>query len=106
MRRIQKMSKKKKDNFDIEILGHKFNVLLTSDKNLLLVNGRECLGVANPGEGYIRLSSEQTAFEQRQTLTHEILHCIDWIMHNGEFKYDEETIDTLARGLVTLRKDI
>lgn len=101
------MSKKKlKDSFDIEVLGHTFTVELTDDYNKLNFNGNTCLGLVNYLTGMIYISSNQRPLEQRQTLTHEILHCIDYIMHNGQCKYDEETIDTLARGLVTLRKEI
>ena len=39
----------------------------------------------------------------RLTFFHELLHIIDFILHNEENKYDEETVNVLARGLNTVR---
>lgn len=97
------MKKKRlKNNFDIEILGYTFNVSVTED--LLISQGNVCQGLANPSEHWIKIDSKLDYQQQQQTLSHEILHCIDWLMNNEQFTLSEEVINKLATGLVTVKK--
>ena len=51
----------------------------------------------------ILLDSKQSKESLKQTFYHELLHAIDWLSHNEVFQYDEETVNVLARGLMTVK---
>lgn len=94
---------KPKNNLKLEILGHEVTVKVTDNTSDLLLNGTLCYGIAKPKEGVIYIMEGLTKQEERVTFYHEILHYIDFLLHNEEFKYDEDTVNVLARGLSTLR---
>lgn len=94
---------KLQDKLLIEILGHKVKVEITSDRNKLLLDNRLCFGISIPREGSITIMKGLTKQEEKFVFYHEVLHYIDWLLHNEEFKYDEETVNVLARGLATIK---
>lgn len=103
------MTKKKQKNktilgFDeFEVLGNTFKIIETNDINTLL-EGRDIpLGKCIPREHKVILDNTQAPQEVKQTFYHELLHLIDWLSHNENFTYDEETINVLARGLLTVK---
>lgn len=103
------MTKKKKREptilgfSDIEILGHPVRVIETDDVNELLNSGQVCYGVCRPKDNEIIIDKRQTKQAIKQTFYHELLHYIDYIMHNEEFKYEEEVVNVLATGLSTVK---
>lgn len=103
------MTKKKAKNIiginKVEVLGHTFNIIETGDANLLNCNNVVTYGLCMPLESRIIISTNQSRESMKQTFYHELLHAIDYISHNEEFKYDEECINVLARGLMTVRID-
>lgn len=103
------MTKKKKkvdtilDFTSIEVLGHTITIEETSDPGRLLVNNQLCYGLFSPLDMRIIISTNQSGQGMKQTFYHELLHAIDWLSHNEEYKYDEETVNVLGRGLATVR---
>lgn len=102
------MTKKKKNKtllgFSfVEVLGHKIRIIETEDNNELLLGSNLTYGQFRPLDMEIIISTNQGILSVNQTFYHELLHAIDWIMHNEEYKYDEEVVNVLARGLATVR---
>lgn len=102
------MTKKKKKNTvlgfsQVEVLGHKIRIIETTDTNELLMGNSLTYGQFRPLDMEIIVSTNQGISGIQQTFYHELLHAIDWIMHNEEYKYDEEVVNVLARGLATVR---
>ena len=100
------MTKKKNTvlGFDkITVLGHDFKIVETDDANDLILDNALSLGIVKLNEREIVLNKKQPIGEMEQALYHEILHVIDWIMHNEKCEYGEDIINTLARGLATIR---
>lgn len=89
----------------VEVLGHTISVEETTDTTELLVNNQLCYGLFSPLESKIVISTNQSAQNIKQTFYHELLHAIDWLSHNEEYKYDEEVVNVLGRGLSTVRID-
>lgn len=89
----------------IEVLGHTIIIEETDDPNKLLVNNQLCFGLFSPLELKIVISTNQSGQNMKQTFYHELLHAIDWLSHNEEYKYDEEVVNVLGRGLSTVRVD-
>lgn len=89
----------------IEVLGHTIAIEETDDPNKLLVNNQLCFGLFSPLELKIIISTNQSGQNMKQTFYHELLHAIDWLSHNEEYKYDEEVVNVLGRGLSTVRVD-
>ena len=89
----------------IEVLGHTITIEETSDTNKLLVNNQLCFGLFTPLDLKIVISTNQSEQNMKQTFYHELLHAIDWLSHNEEYKYDEEVVNVLGRGLSTVRVD-
>lgn len=87
----------------VEVLGHKLRIVETNSTDELLLNNSLCYGIAKPVEDTIVLSTRQSETQMQVTFYHELLHVIDWILHNEQFEYDEDVINTLARGLATVK---
>lgn len=87
----------------IEVLGHTLKVVETDNTDDLLVNGQLCFGAFDPIASKITISLRQSGENMKQTFYHELLHAIDWLSHNEEYKYDEEVVNILGRGLSTVR---
>lgn len=94
---------KLKETLKIELLGHPITVKVTNKVEELLLDNQLCCGICNPKESKIIIRNGMSEVEQTVTFYHEILHYIDYLMHNESFKYDEETVNVLARGLATLK---
>lgn len=102
------MAKKKKTKNligidKVEVLGHTFKVIETDDVNELISNNVMCYGLCKFLEQEIVISKRQSIQSMKQVFYHELLHAIDYLMHNEETKYDEECVNVLARGLLTVR---
>lgn len=87
----------------VEILGYHFDIVETDVTDELILDGSLCYGIASPMENKITISARQSDDQMMQTFFHEILHIIDWILHNQKFEYDEDVINTLATGLKTIK---
>ena len=87
------------------MLGHTITIEETSDATKLLLNNQLCYGLFNPLELKIVISTNQSGQNIKQTFYHELLHAIDWLSHNEEYKYNEEVVNVLGRGLSTVRID-
>lgn len=99
---MKKKQKRTKLGFSkVEVLGNTFKIIET-DENIEY-NRSIVYGLCLPYDNLIYLDSRQSTESIRQTFYHELLHAIDWLMHNEEFKYDEETVNVLARGLATVK---
>lgn len=105
------MSKKKTKskqvlNFDVvEVLGHKFKIIETDKEELLKSDRSITFGMVRFYDNIIYIDNRQSPQNIKQTFFHELLHAIDWISHNENCEYNEECINVLARGLMTLRID-
>lgn len=101
------MKKKKKNSIlgfnKLEVLGHTLKVIETDNIEELLVSGQLCFGAFHPIDSKIVVSTRQSPENMKQTFYHELLHAIDWLSHNEEYKYDEEVVNVLGRGLATVR---
>lgn len=95
---------KRKLNFEcVEVLGHKFKIIETSDENLLKEGRNITFGMARFYDNIIVIDNRQSVQNVNQVFYHELLHIIDWITHNEQCAYDEECVNVLARGLATVR---
>lgn len=102
---MAKKKKKTKLGIDkVQVLGHTFRVIETDDDKVLLDGGRNvALGFIRYFDSVIYIDSRQSLENMKQTFFHELLHAIDFISHNEQIAYDEETVNVLARGLMTVR---
>lgn len=106
-----KKNKKKKVNkktildFDkVEVLGHTFNIIETDDDKVLLDGGRNvAFGYVKLYDNIIVIDTRQSKQNVYQTFYHELLHVIDFLSHNEQREYDEECVNVLARGLMTVK---
>lgn len=104
MAKSKKTNKTKLGFSKVEVLGHHFNIIETDRDDVLLDGGRTvALGFVKYFEGIIVIDSRQSKESMMQTFFHELLHAIDFILHNEQVTYDEETVNVLARGLNTVR---
>lgn len=87
----------------VEVLGHTLRVKETNVTDELMVGGQLCFGAYHPIESLITISTRQSPENMHQTFYHELLHAIDFLSHNEEYKYDEETVNVLGRGLSTVK---
>lgn len=88
----------------VEVLGHHFDIIETDRDDVLLDGGRNvALGFVKYFEGIIVIDSRQSLESMKQTFYHELLHAIDFISHNEQVMYEEEVVNVLARGLMTLK---
>lgn len=87
----------------VEVLGHTFKVIETDKDEDLLIDRNVTMGFIRYFDSVIYIDSRQSLQNMEQTLYHEILHAIDFISHNERIEYDEDTVNTLARGLMTVR---
>lgn len=88
----------------VEVLGHHFDIIETDSDDILLDGGRNvALGFVKYFEGIIVIDSRQSLESMKQTFYHELLHAIDFISHNEQVMYEEEVVNVLARGLMTLK---
>lgn len=85
----------------IEILGHTMEVIKFEPPRYL--RGVEVDGEVNVMKRKIFINDSLSAAQQKQTLYHEILHAIDWILNNEDYTMDEDDINKLATGLSTLK---
>lgn len=101
------MSKKKNKpilGFDtVEVLGHEFKIIETDNEELLKDGRNITFGRARFYDNVIIIDNRQSFQNMQQVFYHELLHIIDWISHNEAIVYDEECINVLARGLMTVR---
>lgn len=89
----------------VEVLGHTLRVTESGVTDDLVYNGSLCFGLYKPIESEIVISTRQSPENMRQVFYHELLHAIDFLSHNEEYKYDEEVVNVLGRGLATVRLD-
>ena len=88
----------------VEVLGHHFDIIETDSDDILLDGGRNvALGFVKYLEGIIVIDSRQSLESMKQTFYHELLHAIDFISHNEQVMYEEEVVNVLARGLMTVK---
>lgn len=101
----KKKNKKTILGFDtIEVLGHTFRIIETDNDAILLDGGRNvALGFVKYFDSLIVIDNRQSKQSMVQTFYHELLHAIDWISHNEQIAYDEETVNVLGRGLATVK---
>lgn len=85
----------------IEILGHTMEVIKFEPPRYL--RGVEVDGEVSVMKRKIFINDSLSAAQQKQTLYHEILHAIDWILNNECYTVDEEIINKLATGLATCK---
>lgn len=102
------MKKKKSESIlgieKVQVLGHTFKIIETDKDEVLLDGGRNvALGFIKYFDSVIYIDSRQSPENMKQTFFHELLHAIDFISHNEQVMYDEETVNVLARGLMTVR---
>ena len=101
------MVKKKQKNrlgFDtVEVLGHTFKIIETDKDEDLLMDRNVTMGFIRYFDNVIYIDSRQSLQNMKQTFYHELLHAIDFISHNERIEYDEETVNVLARGLMTVK---
>lgn len=104
MAKSKKTNKTKLGFSKVEVLGHTFDIIETDKDDILLDGGRTvALGFIKYFDSIIVIDSRQSKENMKQTFFHELLHAIDFILHNEQLAYDEETVNTLARGLNTVR---
>lgn len=100
----KKQKKSKLGINKVEVLGHTFKVVETDSDAVLLDGGRNvALGFIRYFDSIIYIDSRQSLENMKQTFFHELLHAIDFISHNEQVAYDEECVNVLARGLMTVR---
>ena len=104
MAKSKKTNKTKLGFSKVEVLGHHVTIKETDDESLLMAGGRTVpAGWCDCNNGTIVIDNRFSKDYMRLTFFHELLHMIDFILHNEENKYDEETVNVLARGLNTVR---
>lgn len=99
----KKMNKTRLGFSYVKILGHTYKIIETNDDKLLTSDRSVAFGRALFYDNLIYIDSRQSTQSMEQVLYHEILHIIDWISHNESLRYDEETVNVLARGLATVK---
>lgn len=87
----------------VEVLGHTFKIIETDKDEDLLIDRNVAMGLIRYFDSVIYIDSRQSLQNMKQTFYHELLHAIDFISHNERIEYDEETVNVLARGLMTVR---
>lgn len=102
------MKKKKKKGsilgFEyVEVLGHTFKIIETDNEELLKDSRSIAFGLARFYDNVIYIDSRQSLQNIKQVFYHELLHIIDWISHNEQCQYNEECVNVLARGLMTVK---
>lgn len=102
------MSKKKTNKTKlgysyVKILGHVYKIIETDKDEELISDRAVAFGRALFYDNLIYIDSRQSVQSMEQVLFHEIFHIIDWISHNESLRYDEETVNVLARGLATIK---
>lgn len=101
---MKKKKKKTKLGFEyVEVLGHTFKIIETDKDEDLLVDRNVAMGFIRYFDNVIYIDTRQSLQNIKQTFYHELLHAIDFIMHNEHIEYDEDTVNTLARGLMTVK---
>ena len=78
----------------IKIGGYKYRIILDSSNRLL---DEAVQGEVNHRKLEIRVHSSRPNSQRRESLIHEILHCVDKIYGNGGL--EEQTVHLLAEGL-------
>jgi Zn-dependent peptidase ImmA (M78 family) len=102
----KKTKKKTKLGFEyVEVLGHTFKIIETDKDEDLLSDRQVALGLIKYFDSVIYIDTRQSMQNIKQTFFHELLHAIDFISHNERVEYDEETVNVLARGLMTVRTE-
>ena len=100
----KKTKKKSRLGIDtVEVLGHTFKIIETDKDEDLLVDRNVAMGFIRYFDSVIYIDSRQSIQNMKQTFYHELLHAIDFISHNERIEYDEETVNVLARGLMTVK---
>jgi len=100
----KKTKKKTRLGFSkVEVLGHTLHIKETDNTDELLINNQLVFGAFSPIDSLIILSTRQSPENMKQTFFHKLLHAIDWLSHNEEYKYDEEVVNALGRGLSTVK---
>lgn len=101
---MKKKKKKTKLGFEyVEVLGHTFKIIETDKDEDLLADRQVALGLIRYFDNVIYIDTRQSLQNIKQTFYHELLHAIDFISHNEHIEYDEETVNVLARGLMTVK---
>lgn len=104
MKKKKKTKAKTKLGFEyVEVLGHTFKIIETDKDEDLLSDRQVALGLIRYFDNVIYIDTRQSLQNIKQTFYHELLHAIDFISHNEHIEYDEECVNVLARGLMTVK---
>lgn len=87
----------------INILGFTYKIELVDSCTEIIVGGRACFGSCDFIEQTIRIAKDQDYQQMVQTLLHEIIHAIDYIMSGNEgTQLEEKQTDLIATGLASV----
>lgn len=86
----------------INILGFSYEITLTEDKNILNLNQELVDGFINLRDKTIYIDSSLTFELQLQTLCHEIVHAIDYLMTKNDENLTENQTDIIGTGLASI----
>lgn len=88
----------------INIKGFTYNVILTNDKNNLLVDDVLCMGRIDYRNQIIYISTEMCMEQQLQTFIHEVIHAIDFLVTKTDSneQLTEVQTDNIAIGLTSI----
>lgn len=89
---------------ELNILGMKYDVILTEDYNILNIHGKLANGIVDNYQRKIWISTRMNYESMVHTLVHEVIHIIEWIYdrHNERTDLTEWQIDMIASGVLTL----
>lgn len=89
---------------ELNILGMKYDVVLTEDYNILNIHGKLANGIVDNYQRKIWISTRMNYESMVHTLVHEVIHIIEWIYdrHNERTDLTEWQIDMIASGVMTL----
>ena len=82
----------------VRVFGRNFYITYSS----LLEGGMTDLGLTHVNEGLVNIRNEQHPLEEKDTLLHEFMHVIDYVMG---LELSEKQITVMAHGLVGLFQD-
>lgn len=87
----------------LNILGFKYTIGYTNDKNYLNDGTSICYGVISPSKNLIFIDNTYPQENQLQTLCHEVIHAIDYITAGNEgYSLTEKQTDLLATGIASV----
>lgn len=87
----------------MNILGFLYDVILTNDANILTIDDTKITGRIYYKEQKIIIDSNQNPQQLIQTLMHEVLHAIDFLVNGcAEGSLSEGQIDCFATGITSV----